>query len=69
MKMNNFINDGREVLTLDEYRILHLSVPRPKPTAEVEDFLVRPPAKPQVLVIKKGDAPTTKTSDEVGTAI
>lgn len=52
MKMNSITNNAGKVLTLDEYRILHTPLVRATPTSESDDFLVRSPAQPQVLVIK-----------------
>ena len=62
--MSDTYDGAGNVLTLDEYRIRHSEMPRPRPTADVENLLVRPPAKPQVLVTKKveGTRPTTKTA-------
>lgn len=53
MKTNVTLPNKNEVLSFDEYRRLHRMVPRPQHEGNPENFLVRPPEKPEIMIIKK----------------
>ena len=60
MKTQNGKNLGGAPLSFNEYRFLHSPPPVAQPTNANEDFLVRPPTKPQVLVIEKPKEPASR---------
>ena len=57
MKKQAALPNNEDTLSFEEYRRLHRMVPRPQPQGNPENFLVRPPEKPQIMVIKKAKKP------------
>ena len=56
MKNVTILPNGKEILSLDEYRLRRRLVPRQQPQGNPENFLVRPPKEPQIMIIKKAES-------------